>query len=111
MPGKVPAPIGLLVIVLTSSLAPFGSSALVRTNFTCTVRIIFPGSDRFHLHHLDYLPWFGQISPAPLGLFALVRKNFTCTIRITCLVRTSSPVPLGSLALARMSSPAPLGLF
>src|SRR3954469_25727254 len=84
MPGKVPAPIGLLVIVLTSSPAPFGSFALVRTNFTYTIWIICPGSDKFHLHHLDHLPWFGQISPTPFGSFALVRTNFTYIIWIIC---------------------------
>src|SRR3954463_3746598 len=84
MPGKVPAPIGLLVIVLTSSPAPFVLFALIKTNFTRTIWIICPGSDKFHLHHLDHLPWFGQISPTPFGSFTLVRTNFTCTIRITC---------------------------
>src|SRR3954471_15473932 len=69
-------------MVLTSSPAPFGSSALVRTNFTYTIWIICPGSDKFLLHHLDYLPWFGQISPAPFGSFSLVRTNITCTIWI-----------------------------
>src|SRR4051812_22665995 len=76
-----PAPLGSLVIVLTSSHAPIGSFAQVQTNFTRTFWIFCPGSDKFHLHHLDHLPWFGQISLAPLGSLVIVL--------------TSSPAPIG----------------